>query len=111
MTNQILNCSYFLSPYLSEIVFYLLTAILTVFVSYLVLKKYPSLFSYLGLSLIYLGGLQNIYQRIRYNCVVDRYGFFDLFYFNAADIMITAGMLLILFTILFYGQQNTHSRR
>jgi lipoprotein signal peptidase len=111
MTEEILNCSYFLNPYLNEVVFYAITTFMIVLVSYLVLKKYPSKIAYLGLFFIYLGGLQNIWQRIRYNCVVDKYGFFDLFFFNAADVIITAGMLLIFIKILFYGQQNPHSRR
>lgn len=107
MNETALNCSYFLSPYLNEYTYYVLMVVMLFVVTYLVLKRYSTKLSLLGLIFIYFGGLQNVYQRIRYNCVVDEYGFFDLFFFNAADVLIMAGMLLILFTIIWPTESSS----
>lgn len=104
---EVLNCNYFLNFYLSKNIFLVFSFLLLVLITFFVFKYYRGKTALFGLLLVYLGGLQNIYQRVRYNCIEDNYRFLNLFLFNKADLLITAGLLIILFSIYIYGKQNT----
>lgn len=51
-----------------------------------------------GLLLIVSGGLSNLLDRLIHGGVIDIFRFFDLFIFNAADLLITIGVGMILLT-------------
>lgn len=106
-----LNCSYFLNYYLNPNVHLVISILLLVVITIFVFKYYKNKLTLFGLFMICLGGLQNISQRVRYNCVVDDYKFFNLFSFNLADLFIMSGLLIILVYIYSYGKKNPTSRR
>lgn len=49
----------------------------------------------LGLGLMIIGGMGNLYQRVMYGGVVDNLNFFGLFYNNVFDYLIVGGVVLI----------------
>ena len=49
----------------------------------------------LGLVLMIIGGMGNLYQRVIYGGVVDNLDFFGLFYNNVFDYLIVGGVGLI----------------
>ncbi len=89
----------------------MLAILLLLLTAYVFLKKYKNIFSVVGLVALYVGGLHNLYQRVRYSCVIDDYEFFGLFSFNLSDLLITLGLALLIISVIFYGQENTNSRR
>jgi|SRR3989344_3786164 len=50
-------------------------------------------------TLIYMGGLDNLIDRVIYGGVVDYINFFGLFKNNLGDIMIFVGFLMFIFTV------------
>ena len=49
----------------------------------------------IGLGLMIIGGMGNLYQRVMYGGVVDNLDFFGLFYNNVFDYLIVGGAALI----------------
>jgi len=52
----------------------------------------------LGLGLMIIGGMGNLYQRVMYGGVVDNLNFFGLFYNNVFDYLIVSGVIILLFS-------------
>ena len=75
----------------------------------LVLKTYKEIVPRLGLVLILIGGMRNLYMRIDNTCVSDNLNFFNLFMFNLADLCITIGLVLVLWRVFIYEQKNINN--
>ncbi len=75
--------------------------LLLVFLFFKTLKKRNFLLS-TGFSLIILGGLSNLFDRIIFGYVIDwiRVFFLPISIFNIADIMIIAGIVCIIFRLI-----------
>jgi lipoprotein signal peptidase len=50
----------------------------------------------IGLAMILFGGVHNLWERYTDKCVVDRIDF-GLFYANGSDVMISIGLLIVIF--------------
>jgi signal peptidase II len=59
--------------------------------------KVRELIGRLGLGLMIIGGLGNLYQRVMYGGVVDNLNFFGLFYNNVFDYLIVGGAVVLIF--------------
>lgn len=59
--------------------------------------KMRELIGRLGLGLMIIGGLGNLYQRVMYGGVVDNLNFFGLFYNNVFDYLIVGGAVVLIF--------------
>ncbi len=70
------------------------------FVAYFAIKAQRHLRLNVGLLLILMGGIPNVWQRIFYGYVQDEFSFYNL-YFNGADIVIVIGCVWVVFTIIF----------
>jgi lipoprotein signal peptidase len=82
--------------------FYLLTALLLMFLVYLMVgvhraEKYLQFFA---LSLILVGGVSNFLDRALHGFVLDYFNFLNLWMFNLADVMILSGALIFLWQLL-----------
>ncbi len=106
-----LNCTHFLQDYIGQRTYLVICVILIVVFTVFVVRTGRGLLARLGLLSILLGGLQNLYHRVRYICVWDNMNFLDMFVFNLADVLITAGILLILWDLFKDGKKNTNNRR
>lgn len=106
-----LNCTHFLQDYIGQRTHLVISIILISVLSVFVVRTGRGLLAKLGLLSILLGGLHNLYRRVRYICVLDSMSFLDMFVFNLADLFITAGILLILWDLLKDGKKNTNNRR
>lgn len=105
-----LNCNYILSPIVSpDIYAYACLAVMFVFVIY-VLVFYRSLVVYLGSAGLVFGGLLNAGERLKTGCVRDYFSFFELFSYNVADILVTSGIILIIFGIEKYENRSSDRR-
>ncbi len=82
------------------------SALVMVLLAFFVLKTYKELFARIGLALILIGGVYNLYTRINRTCVLDNINFFNLFRFNLADLCITIGLVLVLWRVFIYEQKN-----
>ena len=94
------NCQYFLSSFLTPIQFgYVSLFVLVVFmVVYLRAYKISKL-SILGTLLLLAGGISNSFERMKTGCVTDNINFFGLFYYNVFDLLIDAGLFLVILNI------------
>ena len=101
------NCSYALGNEISFQVYILITLFLAAVSIGLLLKNYRNALTYLGSLLILIGGAHNLYQRIRYSCVIDTMDFFGFFVFNISDILITLGVILSIMGVLLYGKKES----
>jgi len=95
-----LNCSYFLSDYIGLYTFLFISLFLLAAITFFILKYQSTAWSRLGLLMVVIGGLHNLYRRVVYNCVEDHIDFFKLFMFNPADVLVTLGIVLILYNLL-----------
>jgi len=95
-----LECDFILSHFLDIREFAALAIIITtVFsVSYLKLIARTRVGD-IGLIFLWLGAAGNLMERVWFGCVNDYFSFFTLFIFNAWDILVTVGFLLILWNI------------
>jgi lipoprotein signal peptidase len=98
--NVVYNCDYALSGLLSSKQFVLLGIFVMAFTLYFLL---PRLRSYkLGTTamiLLVFGGLLNGVERLSTGCVKDYFNFLNLFHFNVADLLVSAGILLSVYII------------
>lgn len=95
-----LNCSYIFSDYLSPKAFFYLGIFLIVAFSIFYIKLVrKSGVGMVGLGLFYLGAFANLTERYRKECVNDYFSFFGLFSFNLWDILVTVGIVLILWSL------------
>lgn len=60
-------------------------------------KRKENILQQLPFLLIIAGGLSNIIDRILYGCIVDYIPFLNISVFNFADVLITSGVVLIIF--------------
>lgn len=89
------NYNYFLSTWISLNMFVCLSFVLLVLFIVFVFRLFKDIFSKIVGIIVFIGGVGNLYQRHIYTAVLDPYNFFDLFYFNIYDIMITLGCLTL----------------
>ena len=74
-------------------------AVIVVFI-YLAKRRFiSSPVSRLGLALIILGGILNIFERVYTGCVRDYVNFFGLFRFNLFDLLVTSGAFLLIYEL------------
>jgi len=97
---QIKSCNFILSGFLGTKEFVILAFILlAVFtIAYFKFIK-RSLVGDIGLGLLVIGALVNLLERYFLGCVNDYINFFGLFHCNLADLLVSAGIILILIII------------
>lgn len=85
----------------NKILFFPLMIIFFLLFFFLV-KSYQNkeFFNFLFLSLIIIGGISNLLDRIFYGFVIDYFNFFSLFTFNLSDIMIFLGVIILVTKLL-----------
>jgi len=95
-----LECDYILAHFLEirEFAALAIIIIMVFSVSYLKLVV-RSRVGDIGLIFLWLGAAGNLMERVRFGCVNDYLSFLGLFKFNAWDILVTVGSLLILWNI------------
>ncbi len=59
--------------------------------------KMRELIGRVGLGLMIVGGMGNLYERIVYGGVIDNLNFFGLFYNNVFDYLIVGGAVVLIF--------------
>lgn len=94
------NCDFFLSQFLNLDIFILICCILVVlFLLFYFRNSNRNKTSDIGVLLVMIGGLLNTVERLRSGCVRDYLNFFDIFYFNIWDLLVTVGVTLVLVNI------------
>lgn len=99
-----INFSVFKNPYiafslpLSGLLFYIFLGIVLIFVISNLITSYQErkITAVFSLSLIIVGAVSNILDRILYGAVIDYVDISFLFAFNLADVMIVVGVLILL---------------
>ena len=93
---------YFMSPN-SNLLYFLIGAV-TILLCFLFFKSWQKkdFFSMAGFSLIILGALSNLFDRIYFGYVIDwiRVFFLPISIFNIADLMIIGGILCLIFRLV-----------
>jgi lipoprotein signal peptidase len=96
-----LSCVYIFSRYLSVEMYVLLSTAITALFVFLFLKNIArSRVGDLGLLLFIAGASVNTLERLKSGCIWDYISFFNLFYFNVQDLLVTVGIILMIWTIL-----------
>jgi signal peptidase II len=95
-----LSCDYIFSAFLSVEVFVLFSVVLTGLFVFLYIKgaKRSRVGDY-GLLFLLGGAFGNLVERLKFGCVRDYINFFNLFHFNIQDLLVTAGIMLIIWTL------------
>ena len=62
-------------------------------------SSFNSVVSRLGVTLIILGGVLNILERVTTGCVRDYLNFFGLFRSNLFDLLVTSGAFLLIYEL------------
>jgi len=86
--------------------FVVISSIVLVVVFWLILREKNRL-SIVGLSLIFGGGLSNLFDRLLAGCVRDFVNFKVFPSFNLADAAITIGAVLIFYHLVFVKKDET----
>jgi lipoprotein signal peptidase len=108
--SSVYNCTNLLSSFLDNRVFSLLAIALLATVLLVVHKTLPGNKSkYIGFMLVTAGGLANIWQWFRYGCVHDYLSFFGLFSFNIYDLLVTTGIIQLVYLIVFTKNGNNRA--
>jgi lipoprotein signal peptidase len=98
--SEIYNCNYFLSDFISlETFIFISLFILGLFSTFYIKDFKGDRVGDIGVVLILIGGLSNIYRWLKYGCVKDYINFFNLFHFNLADLMVTTGIFFVLIAL------------
>jgi lipoprotein signal peptidase len=106
-----LNCGYFLYPYISFRWFIIASLFLLLVFSYIFLKtKNKKVTDWVGFGLVIAGSAPNFYFRITQACVPDNLSLHNLVFFNFSDIIIVLGLLIFAGGVL-YGKKSTDNRR
>ena len=94
-----LNCSYFLSDYISVNLYVLFSLILLLGVSvyFLFVDKIKG-WGRVGLILIFIGGALNLTERVLTGCVKDYLNFFGIFYYNIFVLFVSSGIAVFGFS-------------
>ena len=71
----------------------------TPFILFWLIWRSNSTFTYIWAGLVWGGALSNFLELIQKLCVNDYLSFFDLVYFNLADVFICIGILLLIRTV------------
>ncbi|MDG5490053.1 signal peptidase II [Psychroserpens sp. SPM9] len=87
-------------------------AVLCYLVYYIIKNKSLDKLSLIALSCIAGGGIANVFDRIAFGSVTDFFhldfgGVFRTGIFNVADMSVTFGMLILLYTVLFTKKTKT----
>lgn len=89
---------------INSIFLYIITGAVLLLLVFLFLKslKKKNLLLNIGFSLVILGGLSNLFDRIIFGYVIDwiRVFFLPISIFNIADIMIVGGILCLIFALI-----------
>ena len=94
------NCDYFLSSFLTLNQFIGLSIfILLIFLFVYFRSVERDKFSDIGVFLIVLGGLLNLLEWFTGGCVRDYINFFNLFYFNVHDLLVSLGSFFVIIKI------------
>jgi lipoprotein signal peptidase len=82
--------------------FYWLIIIIFIGLIYLIAKNYQrqKYLTVFPLTLIFIGGFSNFWDRLLYGFVIDYFNFFNIWTFNLADLMILTGSLIFLGRLL-----------
>ncbi|OGC47579.1 hypothetical protein A2886_02210 [candidate division WWE3 bacterium RIFCSPHIGHO2_01_FULL_42_13] len=91
-----LNCSYFLSQFISQREFILGSFIVLILVWWFLFKTVRGRAEQILVGFVVGGAALNLLERVVFGCVRDYFNFFGLFRYNAWDIIITVGVLTIL---------------
>lgn len=95
-----LSCDYILSRFLNIEQFVLLSVVITgLFVFIYIKGTKRNRVGDFGLLMLLCGAAVNILERLRFGCVSDYISFFGLFNFNFQDLLVTSGIILIIWTI------------
>lgn len=95
-----LNCDFIFSGLLNSGQFSILAFCLVIaFVLAFLKNTARSRVGKLGIFLLVTGSTAISFERYRNGCVADYLNFFNLFYFNLQDLLITTGIILIAWTI------------
>ena len=95
-----LNCNFIFSNFISTNVFLGISVVLLVLFVVVFLKKVRrNRVGDIGLLLLVSGATINIFERFRFGCVRDYFNFFGLFAFNTQDLLVTAGIILLIWVI------------
>lgn len=85
---------------MSQNLFVFLTfAVLLVFVYVYITTHKRTIVSNIGIVTLFCGGTLNLIERLRFGCVKDYLNFFGLFAFNVYDVMVSVGILLIVWNL------------
>lgn len=94
------NCSYLLHNFIDLKTFILICLFIIALSAFICLKYFKdSPLGYVGFFLIIIGGSINTYFWGTRGCVRDYLNFFDLFYFNVQDTMVTSGIFFVLISL------------
>lgn len=94
------NCSFFLSQFLTLNQFIGVSVlILLIFLFAYFRNTERSMVSDVGVILIVFGGLLNLLEWVNGGCVRDYINFFNLFYFNFHDLLVTLGSIFVIIRI------------
>ena len=97
---KVLNCHYPFEYYIKSNFFLLFAGLsLLLLCIYLVYLFRGNRQGFLGISLLYTGGMMNIVERYIVGCGIDYLDFFGLFKFNLYDVLVTCGVTLVLYNI------------
>ncbi len=91
-----LNCSYFLSQFISPDEFIFGSFIVLAMVWWFLFKTVRDRAEQILVGIVIGGAILNLLERAVFGCVRDYFNFFGLFRYNVWDIIITVGVLTIL---------------
>jgi len=92
--------------------FYLLVGLIFIFLIYKLINSYRQGQTWLmaALILVILGGFSNLLDRIKYDFVIDYIHFLNWSFFNLADLMIWAGIIIIVIKTFASSHQLTKDK-
>lgn len=83
--------------------------VIILLVSMALLRKMinTSFFGYVGLFLIFLGGMGNLVERGTTGCVKDYLDFMGMVHFNVNDVLVSFG-IAVLIVVIVYDKTNNN---
>ena len=97
MPEKMLNCSYFLSQFISKNEFVFVSFMVLILLWWALFKTLKGKIDHILIWIVIGGAALNLLERVFFGCVADYFNFFGFFYFNLWDIAITVGVLTLLF--------------
>jgi lipoprotein signal peptidase len=90
------NCDYLFSTYIPAELHLVLIFCLLLFTFLILIKQVKSSIDFGLVSFLVGAGFFNLADRLKDGCVTDPYNFFNLFWFNIPDIIITVCALTLI---------------